>query len=85
MSTHFPFGFLEKLHKMSLSQDMLVYLNVQPTEQFHEVLPLISGEMESNQKGRGHDLHSIWDYQETDSPRHVDLEGFRKKKCSSGS
>ena len=58
---------------------MLVYPNVQPTEQFYEVLPLISGEMESNQKGRGHDLYSIRDFQEADSALHVDWKASAKK------
>ena len=72
VSTRFPFGFLEKSCEIPLSQEVLVYPNVQPTEEFYEILPLISGEMESSLKGQGHDLYSIRDYQESDSARHVD-------------
>ena len=45
---------------------------VQPTEEFYEILPLVSGELESYQRGRGHDLYAIRDYQFNDSARHVD-------------
>jgi uncharacterized protein (DUF58 family) len=36
------------------------------------VLPLLSGEMASNFRGRGHELHSLRDYLYTDSARFVD-------------
>jgi len=49
-----------------------VYPRVDPTEEFYEILPLVSGELESYQRGRGHDLYSIRDYQVNDSARHVD-------------
>ena len=45
---------------------------IQPTEEFYEILPLVSGELESYQRGRGHDLYAIRDYQFNDSARHVD-------------
>jgi uncharacterized protein (DUF58 family) len=45
---------------------------VEPTDQFYEVLPLLSGEMASHFRGRGHELHSLRDYQPTDSGRLVD-------------
>ena len=35
----------------------------QPTEEFYEILPLVSGELESYLRGRGHDLYAIRDYQ----------------------
>ena len=78
VSTRFPFGFLEKSCELPLSQEVLVYPNVQPTEEFYEILPLISGEMESSLKGQGHDLYSIRDYQESDSARHVDWKASAK-------
>ena len=38
---------------MASSQEILVLPNVQPTEEFYEILPLIGGEIESFYKGRG--------------------------------
>jgi hypothetical protein len=78
VSTKFPFGFLRKAHEVPLRQEVLVLPNVQPTEEFYEILPLISGELESYLKGRGHDLYAIRDYQEGDTARHVDWKATAK-------
>ena len=72
LRTKFPFGFLEKTRRVSSEIEALVYPSVEPTEQLCEILPLVSGEMESYQRGRGNDLYSIRDYQFNDSARHVD-------------
>jgi len=72
LSSRFPFGFLEKVRRIPAAREMVVYPSVQPTEEFYEVLPLISGELESYYRGRGNDLYSIRDYQTTDSARYVD-------------
>ena len=72
ISTRFPFGFLEKVMKVPARQELLVYPAVEPTEEFYEILPLLSGEIESYLKGHGHDLYSIRDYQVGDSARFVD-------------
>lgn len=72
ISTKFPFGFLEKTRKVNSQLEMVVYPHVEPTEEFYEILPLISGEIESFYRGRGHDLYSIRDYITTDSARFVD-------------
>jgi len=78
VSTQFPFGFLRKSRSIASRQEILVLPNVQPTEEFYEILPLIGGEMESYSKGRGHDLYAIRDYQEGDSARHVDWKASAK-------
>jgi len=70
--TRFPFGFFEKTRTVESKIEMVVYPRVEPTEQFYEVLPLLSGEMASQFRGRGHELHSLRDYQPTDSARFVD-------------
>ncbi|MGA3293718.1 MAG: DUF58 domain-containing protein [Candidatus Acidiferrales bacterium] len=70
--TGFPFGFFEKTREVVSEIEMIVYPRVEPTEQFYEVLPLLSGEMASHFRGRGHELHSLRDYQSTDSARFVD-------------
>jgi uncharacterized protein (DUF58 family) len=78
VSTKFPFGFLRKLREVPTRQEILALPSVQPTEEFYEILPLLSGEVESFFKGRGHDLYAIRDYQEGDTARHVDWKASAK-------
>jgi uncharacterized protein (DUF58 family) len=78
ISTKFPFGFLRKAHDVTSRKEILVLPNVQPTEEFYEILPLIGGELESFYRGRGHDLYAIRGYQPTDSARHVDWKASAK-------
>jgi uncharacterized protein (DUF58 family) len=78
ISTRFPFGFLQKTRKVDSALEMVVYPAVAPTEEFYEVLPLISGEIESFYRGRGHDLYSIRDYVPSDSARFVDWKASAK-------
>jgi uncharacterized protein (DUF58 family) len=70
--TRFPFGFFEKTRRVESAIEIVVYPRVAPTDQFYEILPLLSGEMASQFRGRGHELHSLRDYQSTDSARFVD-------------
>ena len=81
VSSKFPFGFVRKSHEVPTKQEILVLPNIQPTEEFYEILPLIGGEIESFHKGRGHDLYAIRDYQEGDSARHVDWKATAKAQA----
>ena len=72
LRTKFPFGFLEKTRHVVSDVEAVVYPPIQPTEEFYEILPLVSGELESYQRGRGHDLYAIRDYQFNDSARYMD-------------
>jgi uncharacterized protein (DUF58 family) len=72
LRTRFPFGFLQKTRQIDSEIEALVYPEVHPTEEFYEILPLVSGELESFQRGRGNDLYGIRDYIFNDSARHVD-------------
>ena len=72
IQTRFPFGFFEKTRKVTSNIEMIVYPRVDATEPFYEVLPLLSGEMASFFRGRGHELHSLREYLPTDSARIVD-------------
>ena len=72
LSSRFPFGFLEKVRKMPAAREMVVFPSIQPTDVFYEILPLLTGEMESWVRGRGHDLYSIRDYEASDGARFVD-------------
>jgi uncharacterized protein (DUF58 family) len=72
LQTRFPFGFLEKTRQVQSGMEVIVYPSVAPSEEFYEILPLVTGELESFMRGRGHDLYAIRDYQSSDSARHVD-------------
>ncbi|PYV32711.1 MAG: hypothetical protein DMG22_12370 [Acidobacteria bacterium] len=78
VSSKFPFGFLMKTRAVIARQEILVLPSVEPTEEFYEILPLVSGEVESFYKGRGHDLYAIRDYQEGDTARHLDWKASAK-------
>jgi uncharacterized protein (DUF58 family) len=78
VSTKFPFGFLRKAHEITTRQEVTVLPDIQPTEEFYEVLPLLGSEIESYSKGSGHDLYAIRDYQESDAARHVDWKATAK-------
>ncbi|HUO33618.1 MAG TPA: DUF58 domain-containing protein [Candidatus Acidoferrum sp.] len=70
--TRFPFGFFEKTREVPSRLEIVVYPKVSPSAQFFEVLPLLSGEMASFFRGRGHELHSLREYQPSDGARIVD-------------
>lgn len=70
--TRFPFGFFEKTRKVDSHSEITAYPPVGPTEQFYEVLPLLSGEMSSYFRGRGVELHSLREYVPSDNARAVD-------------
>jgi uncharacterized protein (DUF58 family) len=76
--TKFPFGLFEKTRRIDSPMEIVVYPHVEPAEQFYEILPLLSGEMESYFRGRGHDLYALRDYQATDSARFVDWKSSAK-------
>ena len=76
--TKFPFGFLEKTRHVDSEMELVVYPHVEPTDEFYEILPLLTGEIETLHRGRGHDLHSIRDYLPTDSARFVDWKASAK-------
>ncbi|HWF13059.1 MAG TPA: DUF58 domain-containing protein [Candidatus Acidoferrales bacterium] len=78
LRTKFPFGFLQKTRRANSKIEVVVYPQIQPTEEFYEVLPLVSGELESYQRGRGNDLYAIREYQSNDSARHVDWKASAK-------
>ena len=72
LATRFPFSFLMKTRRINLAREVIVYPVVEPTEQFREVLPMVTGEFETFVSGRGYDLYRIREYMPDDSARHVD-------------
>ncbi len=78
LRTRFPFGFLEKTRTLHAAAELVVFPSVQPTDTLYDVLPLLSGELESYQRGRGHDLYAIRNFVETDNARFVDWKASAK-------
>lgn len=78
LATRFPFAFLVKTRRVPLIREIVVYPSVEPADEFFEVLPLINGEIESWQQGRGSDLYRIREYTQEDSARHVDWKATAK-------
>src|SRR5579862_9280775 len=69
-STRFPFGFAERREMVTASHEILVYpcLDAQPG--FDALLQSVRGEMETYQRGRGHDFYRIRPYEALESARH---------------
>jgi uncharacterized protein (DUF58 family) len=78
LATRFPFAFLTKTRRVALSRTVLVYPAVAPTDEFLDVLPMITGEVEAFVRGRGYDLYRIREYMPEDSARHVDWKATAK-------
>jgi uncharacterized protein (DUF58 family) len=72
LATRFPFAFLTKTRRINLARELIVYPEVEPVEQYLDVLPMVTGEFEAFVSGRGNDLYLIRDYMPDDSARHVD-------------
>lgn len=78
LRTRFPFALLTKIRRVPLVREIIVYPSVEPTDDFFEVLPLITGEFETFIRGRGYDLYRIREYMPEDSARHVDWKATAK-------
>ncbi len=72
LQTRFPFSFLLKTRTIAMKREVVVYPSVEATDEYFEMLPMITGEFESYVRGRGYDLYRIRDYGAEDSARHVD-------------
>src|ERR1051326_1907434 len=71
-STRFPFGFAERHEMVTAQHDILVYPCLDPQPGFEALLAAVSGELEAQQRGRGHDFYRIRPYEALESARHVD-------------
>jgi uncharacterized protein (DUF58 family) len=71
-TTRFPFGFTQRRAQVRLERELLVYPMIDPQPGFETLLADIAGEMESRQRGRGHDFYRIRPYEALESARHVD-------------
>ena len=71
-STSFPFGFLEKIARVTLRREMIVYPSIDPQPGFDNLLAGIAGEIETHYRGLGRDFYRIRPYEIFESARHVD-------------
>ena len=78
LATRFPFSFLSKTRPVAFSRNITVYPPVEQTDQFFQVLPMITGEFETFVRGRGNNLYLIRDHTPEDSVRHLDWKATAK-------
>jgi uncharacterized protein (DUF58 family) len=78
LATGFPFAFLVKTRRIPITRNVVVYPRVEPTDELFEILPLITGELETFARGRGADLYRIREYMPEDSARHLDWKATAK-------
>jgi uncharacterized protein (DUF58 family) len=70
--TRFPFGFLEKMTRLVLRREVIVYPCIDAQAGFEELLADLTGEIETHYRGLGRDFYRIRPYQAFESARHVD-------------
>jgi uncharacterized protein (DUF58 family) len=78
LTTRFPFAFLAKTRRVAWTREIIVYPRLQPEGELFEILPLIRGEIEAFERGRGSELYRIREYVPEDSARHVDWKATAK-------
>ena len=71
-TTRFPFGFLDKIARVTLPREVLVYPSIEPQAGFAELLSAIVGEIETHMVGLGRDFYRIRPYEAYESARHLD-------------
>ncbi len=81
VATRFPFSFLVKTRLVPLKREVIVYPSVDPTDDFFEVLPMITGEFEAFVRGRGYGLYRIREYEPGDTARHVHWKASAKTQA----
>jgi uncharacterized protein (DUF58 family) len=78
ITTRFPFAFLAKTRRVRWSREIIVYPPVTSPDTLFKILPLIRGEIETFERGRGSDLYRLREYVSEDSARHVDWKATAK-------
>ena len=78
LATRFPFSFLIKSRKVKLERDLLVYPALLESDDFLDVLPMITGEFVSFVRGRGTELYRIREHTPQDPGRFVDWKATAK-------
>jgi uncharacterized protein (DUF58 family) len=78
LATRFPFALFQKMRRVPLSREIVVFPSIEPTNELFQVLPLITGEFETFLRGRGYNLYRIREYMPEDSARHIDWKATAK-------
>lgn len=78
LATRFPFSFLIKSRRVKLNRELLVYPALLETEEFQQLLPMITGEYASMLRGLGSELYSIREHTPQDSARSIDWKAAAK-------
>lgn len=78
LATRFPFSFLMKSRRMKLKRDVLVYPALLESDDFLDMLPMITGEYTAMVRGRGSELYRIREHTPEDPARFVDWKATAK-------
>jgi uncharacterized protein (DUF58 family) len=78
LATRFPFSFLIKSRKIKLTRELLVYPALLESDDFLDVLPMVTGEFASFMRGRGSELYLIREHTPGDPVRFVDWKATAK-------
>jgi uncharacterized protein (DUF58 family) len=78
IGTRFPFGFVNKRRLVPQIKEIIALPEMEPPNEFFEMLPLLNGAYESFYQGWGTDLHSIREYSLQDSARFLDWKASAK-------
>ena len=78
LATRFPFSFLTKSRKIKLSRELVVYPALLESDDFLDVLPMVTGEFASFMRGRGTELYLIREHTPEDPVRFVDWKASAK-------
>jgi uncharacterized protein (DUF58 family) len=78
LATRFPFSFLVKSRRIKLTRELLVYPALLESDDFLEMLPMITGEYVTLLRGRGAELYRIREHTPEDPARFVDWKATAK-------
>ena len=78
LATRFPFSFLVKSRRVKLARELLVYPALLESDDFLEMLPMITGEYVTLLRGRGTELYRIREHTPEDPARFVDWKATAK-------
>jgi len=78
ISSQFPFGFVKRGIRAAPTSEFFVFPEIEPPNEFFEILPLLNGSFESYYRGMGTDLYSIRDYAEGEDARFLDWKATAK-------
>ncbi|PYP87948.1 MAG: hypothetical protein DMG65_15965 [Candidatus Angelobacter sp. Gp1-AA117] len=78
LATRFPFSFLTKSRRVPLQRDLLVYPALLDSQEFLELIPVITGEFTTMMRGYGSELYRIREHTPEDPARFVDWKATAK-------